>query len=147
MKDNRKFGLVGRSLIHSYSPAIHSLIGDYEYRLCPLEPDELADFVKDTDLDGFNVTIPYKKAVIPFCRELSPRSRATGSVNTVVRLPDGAGREHRLRRILYLLGNDAAAFAGKSLILGDGGAAATVHAVLDDLKIRHETFAYQDILS
>jgi shikimate dehydrogenase len=142
MNENRKFGLIGRSLKHSYSPAIHSMISGYEYRLCPLEPDELADFVENTDLDGFNVTIPSKKAVIPFCSELSPRAKATGSVNTMLRLPGGGwrGENTDYDGFLRLLGDDAVAFCGKlAMILGDGGAAATVRAVLDDLGIRHET--------
>ncbi len=142
MKDNLRFGLIGRSLKHSYSPAIHSMIGGYEYRLFPLEPDELADFVKATDLDGFNVTIPYKKAVIPLCSELSPRAEASGSVNTMLRLPGGGwrGENTDYEGFLRLLGDDAPAFhEKKALILGDGGAAATVRTVLDELGIRHET--------
>ena len=142
MKGSRKYGLVGRHLSHSYSPAIHAMIGGYEYRLCPLEPGELADFIRATDLDGFNVTIPYKKEVIPFCQELSPRAAAIGSVNTMLRLPDGGWRGDNTDYdgFLHLLGADAAAFCGKkALILGDGGAAATVRAVLGDLNISHET--------
>ena len=84
-----KFGLLGEKLGHSFSPMIHGLLGDYEYKLYEVEKDKLAEFMKETDLSGFNVTIPYKRDVIPFCSELSERAKAIGSVNTVVRKPDG----------------------------------------------------------
>lgn len=84
-----KCGLLGRRLGHSYSPAIHGLLAGYEYRLYEKEPEELEEFLKTGDFRGMNVTIPYKKAVIPYCGELSDTARAIGSVNTLVRRPDG----------------------------------------------------------
>ena len=83
-------GLLGRKLGHSYSPRIHSLLGDYEYVLYEKQPEELESFLRDGPWTGLNVTIPYKKSVIPFCDELSDVAAATGSVNTLVRRPDGA---------------------------------------------------------
>ncbi|MGN0660983.1 MAG: shikimate kinase, partial [Oscillospiraceae bacterium] len=68
------FGLLGEKLGHSYSPLIHSCLGDYEYRLYEKAPDEVADFLVNGDFDGLNVTVPYKKTVIPFCAELSERA-------------------------------------------------------------------------
>jgi shikimate dehydrogenase len=133
-----RFGLIGRTLAHSFSPAIHSRIGDYEYRLYPLEPDGLADFVRNTDLDGFNVTIPYKTDVIPLCRSLTERAKAIGSVNTMLRLPDGGflGDNTDYAGFLYLLGSDAEALRGqKALVLGSGGAARTVCTALADCGI------------
>jgi shikimate dehydrogenase len=134
----RHFGLIGQKLAHSYSPAIHNLIGDYEYRLYPLEPENLANFVKATDLDGFNVTIPYKQDVIPLCRRLSHRAASIGSVNTMVRLPDGGflGDNTDYAGFRYLLGTEIEHLkACKALVLGSGGAARTVCAVLADLGI------------
>ena len=78
-------GLLGRKLGHSYSPQIHSQLGSYDYRLFEKEPEELEDFLKNGDFTGLNVTIPYKKDVIPFLDELSPRAKALGAVNTIVR--------------------------------------------------------------
>jgi shikimate dehydrogenase len=77
-----KFGLIGERLGHSFSPLIHSRLGAYEYRLCPLKREELESFMLNTELDGFNVTIPYKLEVIPYLSELSDRARKIGSVNT-----------------------------------------------------------------
>ena len=87
--DMGRYGLIGRKLGHSFSPAIHAMIGDYEYKLYPLEPEELEGFVRSGGLDGFNVTIPYKQAVMPHCDELTEQARSIGSVNTMVRTENG----------------------------------------------------------
>ena len=71
-------GLLGETLGHSYSPAIHAQLGDYEYRLYECPREKLGDFLKTGDFDGLNVTIPYKKAVIPCCAELSSMAAAIG---------------------------------------------------------------------
>ena len=86
------FGLLGEHLGHSFSPKIHSLLGDYAYDLHEIVPEELVSFLNTTALDGMNVTIPYKKTVIPYCAALSPAAEKIGSVNTLVR------REKRLVR-------------------------------------------------
>lgn len=135
----KRCGLLGRKLGHSYSPAIHGLLADYEYRLYEKEPEELEAFLRSGSWDGLNVTIPYKKAVVPCCDELSPLARELGSVNTLVRRPDGSicgdntdawGFEAMARR----LGVD---YAGKkALVLGSGGASVTIQAVLKKLGCR-----------
>mgnify|MGYP005952951649 CR=1 FL=1 len=128
-----RFGLIGRALGHSFSPAIHALIGDYEYKLYPLEPEALDGFLRASDGDGFNVTIPYKIDAMRSCRELSERARAIGCVNTVTRLPDGEWRGDNTDwdGFLHLLGEDAERLRGRpALVLGNGGASRTVRAVL-----------------
>ena len=65
------FGLLGRKLGHSWSVPIHAALGNGAYRLLELEPDGLAPFLHRKDIGGLNVTIPYKKAVVPYCVELS----------------------------------------------------------------------------
>ena len=128
-----KCGLLGQKLGHSYSPAIHSMLADYDYQLFEREPEQLEDFLKNGDWDSINVTIPYKKAVLPYCAELSDTARRIGSVNTIVRRPDGS---------LYGDNTDAYGFESlvkksgiqvqgkKALVLGSGGASVTVVAVL-----------------
>ena len=127
-------GLLGRKLGHSYSPAIHAQLGDYSYVLMEKEPEELQDFLTGDHFDGINVTIPYKKAVVPYCDALSPTARRLGSVNTLVRRADGT---------LYGDNTDYDGFAAlvrrsgkdmtdcKALVLGSGGASVTVCAVLE----------------
>lgn len=58
--------LIGEKLSHSYSAYIHSLFGGKDYGLKPLAREELAPFLRRKEFDGLNVTIPYKKEVIPF---------------------------------------------------------------------------------
>ena len=82
-------GLLGEKLGHSYSPAIHAELADYAYKLYEVAPDALAAFLAGGDFDALNVTIPYKKAVIPYCAGLSPIAQKLGSVNVLVRRADG----------------------------------------------------------
>ncbi len=130
-----KCGLLGEKLGHSYSPAIHAMLADYEYRLYEKAPGELEDFILRGEWDGLNVTIPYKKAVTAFCTELSDTARRCGSVNTLRRLPGGGIRGENtdadgFSYLLRSLGFDPA--GKKAVILGSGGAAATVRAVLEE---------------
>lgn len=131
-------GLLGRKLSHSYSPEIHARLGSYSYILYEKEPEALEAFLKNGDFSGINVTIPYKKAVIPYCDALSPRAQALGAVNTVVRREgrlighntDYFGFEAMVRRT-------GLAVAGKKvLVLGSGGASNTAVAVLRELGAR-----------
>ena len=129
-------GLIGEKLGHSFSPAIHAMLGDYEYKLYELAPDEVAPFLRCGDFDGLNVTIPYKKAVMPLCDELSEAARHVGCVNTIVRRADGRlyGHNTDYDGFVWLLESAGAEVAGKkALVLGNGGASATVQAVLRDL--------------
>ena len=133
------FGLLGERLSHSYSPLIHAELGGYEYRLFEKTPEELGHFLLGGDFEGLNVTIPYKKAVIPYCARLSEAARAIGSVNTITRTPDGTlyGDNTDYFGFSYLLkktGADPA--SGKTIILGSGGSSLTVQAVLRDLNAR-----------
>ena len=84
-----EYGLLGEKLGHSFSPAIHKKLAGYDYRLVEKKPEELADFLTHGTFKGLNVTIPYKKAVIPFCQTLTDQARRIGSVNTIVRQKDG----------------------------------------------------------
>lgn len=131
-----RYGLIGEKLGHSFSPAIHRRLGDYEYRLYELRPEELWPFLQQGEFDGLNVTIPYKKAVIPYCRSLTPQARDIGSVNTLIRQPDGSllGHNTDYDGFSYLLRSAGAQVRGrKALVLGTGGASLTVRAVLRDL--------------
>lgn len=129
-------GLLGRRLGHSFSPQIHGYLGDYSYRLFEVEPENLEAFLREGTFHGLNVTIPYKKAVIPFLDELSPRAQALGAVNTVVRREDGSlvGHNTDFFGFRSLAERSGIPFAGrKALVLGSGGASNTVQAVLREL--------------
>lgn len=129
-----RYGLLGRKLGHSYSPMIHGMLG-YDYGLFEREPEDVADFLKNGDFDGINVTIPYKKDVLPYLDEIDPLAARLGAVNTIVR------RNGRLKGynsdyygFLSMVRRTGIEVAGKkALILGSGGASATACAVLEDL--------------
>lgn len=132
-------GLLGRKLSHSYSPQIHAMLGEYEYLLYEKEPEELDEFFTSGTPDALNVTIPYKKAVLPYCAKLSDTARAIGSVNTMKRLPDGTwyGDNTDAFGFENLLAFNGMNVSGrKVLVLGSGGASVTVCAVLKKLGAR-----------
>ena len=136
MKEGKRYGLIGEKLGHSFSPAIHGKLADYDYRLFELKPEELEDFLLHGEFHGLNVTIPYKKAVIPYCKDLTPQARAIGSVNTIIRQSDGSllGHNTDYDGFLYQLRRAGEEVRGKkALVLGSGGASLTVRAVLREL--------------
>lgn len=132
----RRYGLLGEHLGHSFSPQIHKMIGGYDYDLFERSPEELEEFLRSGPFDAINVTIPYKKAVIPYCAELSPQARDIGSVNTIVRRPDGSlyGDNTDYYGFLYTIRHSGIDVTGKTcLLFGDGGVAPTIRTVLRDL--------------
>lgn len=129
-------GLLGRKLGHSYSPQIHSHLGDYSYALFEREPEEVADFLKNGDFTGLNVTIPYKKAVIPCCSELSETAQRLNAVNTIVRREDGTLIGHNTDHFGFssmVSRSGLTVQEKKVLVLGSGGASNTAVAVLKEL--------------
>ena len=142
MPDKPRFGLVGRKLAHSFSPAIHKALGSYPYELIELEPDELEAFFASDSWEGVNVTIPYKREAAAAAAVQSSRVRALGVANTLVHLHDGRvyaentdvlGFEAMMEEFCQQTFAASAAdfFPGKkALILGTGGAAqAVAHAL------------------
>lgn len=130
------YGLLGEHLSHSYSPLIHSMLGSYPYRLFAIPEEKLAAFLTGGEFDGLNVTIPYKKAVLPYLSDLSERARKLGSVNTILRREDGTlyGDNTDYGGFRYLLrGRESLVRGGKALVLGSGGASVTVVQVLRDM--------------
>lgn len=131
-----RYGLLGQKLSHSYSPQIHTALAGYPYELIQIEPNELDSFMRQKDFTGINVTIPYKKSVLPYCDALSDQAKRLGAVNTVVKLPDGRLWGHNtdyfgFQQTVKISGLDVA--GKKALVLGSGGAGVTVSAVLTDM--------------
>ncbi|MBR6258889.1 MAG: shikimate kinase [Oscillospiraceae bacterium] len=128
-------GLLGRTLGHSYSPEIHALLADYEYRLYEKTEAEVGDFLKNGRWDGLNVTIPYKKTAIKYCDELSETASATGSVNTLVKRNGKVfGDNTDVFGFLSLVRRSGIDVSGKkTLVLGSGGASSAVCFALNEL--------------
>lgn len=132
MKKNR-YGLLGRTLGHSYSKELHEQFSNYQYEYFEVEPEDLKDFLKEDSISGFNVTIPYKEKILPFLDHLSPEAREIGAVNTVVRKngkltgynTDLYGFQKTLEKMNFNMKGQ------RVLILGDGGSAKTVRSFLE----------------
>ncbi|NLO85482.1 MAG: shikimate kinase [Clostridiales bacterium] len=129
----KQYGLIGEKLGHSYSKVLHSFLADYSYDLWPMPKSSLAQFMQAKEFAGINVTIPYKRDVIPFLDEMGETAKRIGCVNTVVGREDGT---------LYGDNTDAYGFMemarragidfslGKTLVLGSGGTSLTACAVI-----------------
>ncbi len=131
-----QYGLIGRKLSHSFSPKIHKMIGGYDYGLIEVEPENLKKFFQEGNFEGINVTIPYKKEVMKHCGELSDISRATNSVNCIVRKSDGSyyGTNTDYFGFITLVKSAGIEVQGrKCLILGTGGVSGTVKKALEDM--------------
>lgn len=134
---NEKYGLIGKTLVHSYSKEIHEALGQYQYQLFSLAEDEMPDFINARDFRGLNVTIPYKKDVIPLCDEVTDLARGIGAVNTLFwKNASGTGASESISQedkilvghntdyegFLYAASRAGIDFEGKGvLILGTGG--------------------------
>ena len=130
-----QYGLIGEKLGHSFSVDIHARLGDYEYLLCPLAPEELDGFMRARDFEGINVTIPYKQAVIPYLDEVDGSAAAIGAVNTIVnrggRLIGYNTDFYGMSRLIERVGID---IAGKTVaVLGTGGTSKTAFAVAEHM--------------
>ncbi len=133
--NDRVYGLLGRTLGHSYSPQIHHALGDDAYRLIELEPEELEGFLQREEIGGLNVTIPYKKDVLPFCAELSDSVRAIGAANTLVKTENGIKAYNTdMPGFIYMTKTAGITVADKKcLVLGTGGASLAIKAGLKEM--------------
>ncbi len=131
----RLYALLGKPLGHSFSAPIHRRMGSPDYSLIELEERELESFLRRADLGGVNVTIPYKRTVIPLCDEIDSEARSIGAVNTIVNRDgrlvgyntDKPGFEYALRRARIDVRNK------KAVVLGSGGTSLTARAALKSL--------------
>ncbi|MBE6936565.1 MAG: shikimate kinase [Ruminococcaceae bacterium] len=133
------YGLLGKTLRHSYSKIIHEWMADYTYDLYETPEEGLRDLIFRPDAGGFNVTIPYKQTVIPFCDRLSPSAQAIGSVNTLYRDAEGrlVGDNTDYYGFSYMARRAGISFAGrKVVILGSGGTSLTARRVAADQGAR-----------
>lgn len=133
-----QFGLIGKSLPHSYSAEIHSIIADYNYELSEIQEDKLREFMEKREFCGINVTIPYKEAVIPFLDEISGVAEKIGAVNTVLNKNGRLiGYNTDFYGMLSLIKRTGIAVEGKKvLILGTGGTSKTAYAVAESLDAK-----------
>ena len=136
-----KFGLLGRTLGHSFSPRIHNALGNTNYELFEREPSQLQEFFANPELQGINITFPYKVNALETCDVVDPRAERIGCVNTMVR-KDGKwhGYNTDYDGFVFTLKHTGIDVSGKEcIILGDGASSATVHVALEDLGAKSIT--------
>lgn len=131
-------GLLGEKLGHSYSPQIHSLLSDYEYKLFEVQKDDLGAFLKSNDFDCLNVTIPYKRDVLEYVDEISPISKRLRSANTIVKQENGKlfATNTDYYGFLKMLEKIDVKNKSKALVLGTGGASGAIYAALEDFGFK-----------
>lgn len=130
-----QYGLIGKTLKHSYSPEIHNKISGYDYELLEISPDKLADFLKKADFKGINVTIPYKETVIPYLYRISKNAENIGSVNTIVNKNGNLyGYNTDFLGMTAMIVRSGILVQGKKVvILGTGGTSKTAYSVFKTL--------------
>jgi shikimate dehydrogenase len=145
----RTFGLLGRSLAHSFSQTYFSQkfdrlgLTDCRYELFELaEASELPQLLAShPDLAGLNVTIPYKEKIWPYLTRVAPSAALVGAVNVIAFAADGSlvghntdylGFRESLRKFY-----PASVPNRRALVLGTGGAAKAVAVALRELDIPH----------
>ena len=156
----RTFGLIGKTLVHSFSEGYFNNkfhkedINDANYKNFELNNiSEFTDLISKMKLSGLNVTTPYKESIIPFLDELTPQAKAIGAVNTI-QFKDNKLIGHNTDTIgfsqsIYPLLDERK----KALILGNGGASKAIQYTLKTLNIeykivsRKSSFDYSDINS
>ena len=129
----KQFGLIGEKLGHSHSRTLHGYLADYSYELWTMPHEALDGFLRRADFDGINVTIPYKKDVIPYLSEMGETAKRIGCVNTIVKRADGSlyGDNTDAYGMGVMAQRAGIQFEGKkTLILGSGGTSLTAQSVV-----------------
>lgn len=141
-----QYGLIGEKLSHSFSKEIHESIADYKYELCEIPRDSLASFMQSREFRAINVTMPYKKEVIPYLDEISGSANELQAVNVIVNRDgklcgfntDYFGMKDLINRANIDISNK------NILILGTGGTARTSFLVCKDLGAKNITFVSRE---
>jgi shikimate dehydrogenase len=130
-------GVIGNPVTHSLSPVMHNaalaeLGSDFVYVAFPVVAEELEAAIAGfaaIGVQGFNITIPHKQAIMPLLQDISDDARAVGAVNTVWRTEQGwSGTNTDVFGFMAPL-KSLKDWAGKTaVVLGNGGAARAVVA-------------------
>lgn len=131
-----EYGLIGGKLSHSFSKEIHEKLADYSYELHPLTKEEFIPFMQAHDFNAINVTIPYKCDVIPYLDEMDESAKSIGAVNTIVNKNGKLiGHNTDFSGFLYMVKHNNIDITGKKvLVIGNGGAAKAIIAVMNHLQ-------------
>lgn len=149
-----KYGLLGLHLTHSYSQRIHESLSEDDYQLIECTPKKLDFILKNSTLQGCNITNPYKEKVLQYCSSTSEIVEKVGCANTLVKMTNGwHGYNTDYEGFIYSI-NQAAINVNRRqcIILGDGATSRTIHAALETLGAaeiihisRHHVPTYRDL--
>ena len=148
-----QFGLIGRNISYSFSRGYFNTKFEnegLEHNYVNFDIQEISEFEeildKNPDVHGFNVTIPYKQAIIPFLDELDKKAKTIGAVNVVKRYPSGflKGFNTDYFGFKKSLQPHLKPFHTNALILGTGGASKAVAFALQELNIAFDFVSRSD---
>ncbi len=133
----KKYGLLGRRLLHSLSPEIHRELGNFSYELFQIEPDELESFITKKEFAGLSVVYPYKKEVVKYCDALTESARKLNCVDTIIVDKDGklVGDNCEYDGFCHMIDKCGIDVSGrKVVILGKNGS--VIREVIKDMNAR-----------
>ena len=130
-----EYGLIGNPLKHSFSKEVHGLISNYNYELCELDEKDFTTFMNKKDFKAINVTIPYKKMVIPYLDYIDIDAKNMGAVNTIVNVNGKLkGYNTDVLGVISTFNKFNLDVRNKNiLILGTGATSNTVHYAINKL--------------
>lgn len=133
-------GLLGNPVAHSVSPAIHGELAklynqNYAYLAFAVEENNLSDVVNGIqamNVQGMNVTVPHKKAIMPYLAEIDAKAELLGAVNTIVKTEKGyKGYNTDMPGLQRAMKSDGVNVAGKNaVVIGAGGVANAILGML-----------------
>lgn len=139
----KKFGLIGEKLPHSFSKILHDTAFDvlnlnYEYELYEIDVNtakNIKDFILKNELDGINVTIPYKRTVMDALDFISEEAEKIGAVNTIKNVNGKLyGYNTDYYGFMYeIKANNVEINNSRVVILGSGGASKAVISCVKDM--------------
>lgn len=133
----KKYGLLGRRLLHSLSPEIHRELGNFSYELFQVEPEELEEFISKKDFAGLSVVFPYKKEVVKYCDELTETAKKLNCVDTITVDENGrlVGDNCEYEGFCHMINKCGIDVKGKKVLLL-GKNASVIRVVIEDMGAR-----------
>lgn len=133
----KKYGLLGRRLLHSLSPEIHRELGNFSYELFQVEPENLEEFILKKEFAGLSVVFPYKKEVVKYCDELTETARKLNCVDTITVDENGrlVGDNCEYDGFCHMINKCGISVEGKKVLLL-GKNASVIRVVIEDMGAR-----------
>lgn len=141
--------MLGSPIAHSLSPLLHNAgyaalgLSDWRYTLADLAEEDLAEFVDGLDESwrGLSLTMPLKEAAFDVASTVSEIARQAGSINTLVRRPDGSWEGHNTDVAGIVAALRHLDLGEEAVVIGAGATARSAVLAVRDLGIRSVTVA------